>query len=276
MDKYTPISSSTGSEAKLEPPKISIISDNGEDVLKSAKTVEEEGSDDSDDDVSSKAKADRKERMKYEYALLKYIRELFAIQERLYAVRYEKQRPAADVQRDVTNLIREHVRIQAVIELLQMKSEASFENSINLQALGVPSSFQDEEYRPLADNVALGASISNLNMEDDLFVLGDLDSLKFMRTRSTNTLKDQAPAQRWNSMFKMFREWKVQKNTAQAQKYVASAEERRTPARAHSNLDEIASLRTAIRNLRLKKELPKSDHLLLKKMTARLKELTNS
>jgi hypothetical protein len=41
-------------------------------------------------------------RMKYEYAILKYTRELFSIQERLYGVRYDKNRAVADVQRDVT------------------------------------------------------------------------------------------------------------------------------------------------------------------------------
>jgi len=292
--------SSTNTATTTEPPKVNIISaDGSEDVLKDVSLVTEEGDDDvEEEELSDKAKSDRQERRKYEYAIIRYTRELFAIEERLYHVRYDKSRSPEEVKRDLLNLCREYARLSAVLELLHIKSETAFETSINLHALGIPSSLQDDEYRPLADNVALAASISNIRVETDIDLLADLDTLKFMRTKSTQRLKDQSPGQKWSSMMKMFREWKTQKAAASAQKYLSAAEDRQhgAPTAAVSSAsssssssllvgsgtharsavaDEVATLRTAIKNLRLKKELSRADQLLLKKMTARLKELTS-
>ena len=41
-------------------------------------------------------------------------------------------------------------------------------------------------------------------------------SLKMMRTKSTATLEDQTPSQRWQSLFRMFKEWRHHTTVAEA------------------------------------------------------------
>lgn len=83
--------------------------------------------------------------------------------------------------------------------------------------------------------VALDATISNVNrmllarrsshalaVDPVEFDLDDLESQKFMRTKSTAELKGQPPGEKWQGMMRMFSEWKVQTNAAQGQKMYSS------------------------------------------------------
>lgn len=42
------------------------------------------------------------------------------------------------------------------------------------------------------------------------------ENLKLMRTRSTQSMEDKDPKERWQSLFKMFKEWKHQTTVAEA------------------------------------------------------------
>lgn len=65
-------------------------------------------------------------------------------------------------------------------------------------------------------NVSLEASISNIHLHDDL-VLDELESQKFMRTKSTQTLKDKPPKAKWDGVMAMFKEWKHNNSVAEGQ-----------------------------------------------------------
>ena len=67
-----------------------------------------------------------------------------------------------------------------------------------------------------AVNVSLEATITNIKLSDDL-VLDELESQKFMRTKSTQTLKDKAPKAKWDGMMSMFKEWKHHNSVAEGQ-----------------------------------------------------------
>lgn len=70
-------------------------------------------------------------------------------------------------------------------------------------------------------NVSLEASISNIKLQDDL-VLDELESQKFMRTKSTQTLKDKPAKAKWDGVMSMFKEWKHHNSVAEGQQvYVA-------------------------------------------------------
>jgi len=200
------------------------------------------------------------------------------IEERLSTVRWDKTRPVEDMKRDVVNLVREHSRLQAIIDVLRIKADTHCEQSVRLDLLGLPPSLQDDEYRPLESTVTMDSSISNIRVESELDLIAELESQKFMRTKSTGSVKEQQPKQKWDSMFKMFKEWKGQKHVAAAQRVVTDEHHapQAKPVSTQKLQDEIATLRNGIRNLRSKKELSKSDQAMLTKMTRRLKELTQS
>jgi len=247
-------------------------------LIRGATLVEDE----EDDDDSSADEAElkisisnaklnserRQARHKYEAAILKKTRELFAIQERLYSVRYDPLRSEADILLDVKNFIKEVVRLESTIKVLREKSLTTFEESIALTELGV-AGFNDPQWTPVA---SLDTSIANIKELDDR-ELDDLESQKFMRTKSTNTLKEQPPAQKWHSILKMFREWKQQSTIAEGQSVVARTES--NPSLVNPE-EDISALRSAIFNLKNRKNLSKSDKALLQKMTQKLKELTQN
>jgi len=250
-------------------------------IIKGATLVvdDDEGSEGSEADeaelknslANAKLNAERRQaRHKYEAAILKKTRELFAIEERLYSVRYDPLRSEADIMLDVKNFIKEIVRLETTIKVLREKALSTFEASLNLRELGL-SSFDDPTWTP-ATVTTLETSISNYKEMDDQ-ELEDLESQKFMRTRSTNTLKEKPPVEKWQSILKMFREWKQQSTIAEGQSVVARGDS--NPSLINPE-EDIAALRVAIFNLKNRKNLSKSDKALLKKMTEKLKELTQN
>lgn len=116
------------------------------------------------------------------------------------------------------------------LEVLLQKSASSFEDSLALQEVGLPKHLDNETYKRTRNlwpvgwfswylatvNVSLEATISNIKLSDDL-VLDELESQKFMRTKSTQTLKDKAPKAKWDGMMSMFKEWKHHNTVAEGQ-----------------------------------------------------------
>jgi hypothetical protein len=105
-------------------------------------------------------------------------------------------------------------------------------------------------------------------MDDDLLTEEELQNLKLMRTESTGTLAGKTPKHKWNSLFKMFQEWKHETNIAQGQYAVSGA--------GGSNdaiEDEITKIRAAVLSLQRKKSLPPSEQELLANLQARLQHL---
>lgn len=93
-----------------------------------------------------------------------------------------------------------------------------------------------------------------------------MTNLKLMRTDSTDTLEGKPAKHKWNSLFKMFQEWKRETSIAQAQYAMASG------SGAFID-DEITKIRAAILALQRKKNLPASEEDLLHKLQIRLQQL---
>lgn len=90
--------------------------------------------------------------------------------------------------------------------------------------------------------------------------------LKLMRTESTGVLEGQTPKSKWQSLFKMFQEWKRETNIAQGQYALNNA--------TNTHVDEeIVKIRAAIVSLQQKKSLPPSEHQLLAQLQQRLQHL---
>eukprot|EP01114_Cavostelium_apophysatum_P020914 TRINITY_DN714_c0_g1_i2.p1 TRINITY_DN714_c0_g1~~TRINITY_DN714_c0_g1_i2.p1 ORF type:complete len:156 (-),score=59.19 TRINITY_DN714_c0_g1_i2:85-552(-) len=92
------------------------------------------------------------------------------------------------------------------------------------------------------------------------------DKEKLMRTKSTQNVTHLPPQQKWQSLFKMYKEWKYQTNVAEASRLVVGGD----PASVE---EEIIKLRAAIYAMRQRKNLSKSDQRLFDQMNVKLKGL---
>jgi len=253
-----------------------------EDVLKTATHVVEEGSDSTDDekpsgDEPAKVTKDRKTRGKYEFALLKKTKELSAVQERLYYVRWDKTRSGTEQKAELANLAREYARIKLTIEILLQKSTTDFEETLQLGGLHLPKSLGDHAYKPLV-NVASEANIDTIKVEPGGLALDELESEKFMRTKSTQTLKDKQTKPKWEGVASLLKELKPgHKDAVQDAQQVLN---RKASAGANHELvimhksEDLVSLRKAIMELKGRKSLTKKDQELLKKMQEKLADMT--
>jgi len=91
-------------------------------------------------------------------------------------------------------------------------------------------------------------------------------NLKLMRTESTGSLEGKPAKQRWQSLFKMFQEWKRETSIAQGQYALGGGS-------AKYLEDEINTVRAAVVSLQQKKTLPPSEHELLVNLQHRLQQL---
>lgn len=91
-------------------------------------------------------------------------------------------------------------------------------------------------------------------------------NLKLMRTESTGTMEGQSAKGKWQSLFKMFQEWKRETNIAQGQYALRSDSEALIE-------QEINKIRAAIVSLQQKKTLPPSEKELLANLQHRLQQL---
>ena len=111
-------------------------------------------------------------------------------------------------------------------------------------------------------------SSPRVQMDDDLMTEEELQNLKLMRTESTGTLAGKTPKNKWQSLFKMFQEWKHETNITHGQYAVSGA------GAANEAIDaEVVKIRAAVLSLQRKKSLPPSDEELLSALQARLQHL---
>jgi len=92
--------------------------------------------------------------------------------------------------------------------------------------------------------------------------------LKMMRTKSTATLEDQTPSQRWQSLFRMFKEWRHHTTLAEARQILSKQD------RALKE-EQMAKCRAAILSLQNQKTLSKSDEVLLQQLRYKLRKLNS-
>lgn len=114
---------------------------------------------------------------------------------------------------------------------------------------------------------SLGASSGAIpEHEDDTLTEEEIANLKLMRTESTGTLEGKPAKQRWQSLFKMFQEWKRETSIAQGQYALGGGSAKYLD-------EEINKVRAAIVSLQHKKTLPPSEQELLGELQHRLQQL---
>lgn len=182
--------------------------------------------------------------------------ELAGIQERLYQLRFE-DRSKDDVLRDTKNLFQEYTRVEDEITAMREAQRRQFVLSLQLDQLGLtPAAIRTMSVLPPRSHTF--AATGQLQP--------DLEDMKMMRTRSTQTLKDRTASDKWRGLFSMFREWRYQRNLAEAN-YVAQRDTKDILG------EEKAKIRSAIYKLKHNKNLSESDANLLRVLTTKLKAL---
>lgn len=93
-----------------------------------------------------------------------------------------------------------------------------------------------------------------------------MQELKLMKTESTGALEGKPAKNKWQSLFKMFQEWRRETSIAQGQYVLHNS--------ATDFLDEeIVKVRAAVLSLQQKKALPESEQMLLADLQQRLQQL---
>lgn len=131
-----------------------------------------------------------------------------------------------------------------------------------------------------ADHHVVGSVSTSINLDvpastitspndpvlDDTLTEEEMAELKLMRTESTGVLEGQPAKSKWQSLFKMFQEWKRETNIAQGQYALNNS--------TSSMLEEeIIKIRAAIVSLQQKKSLPPSEQQLQTQLQQRLQHL---
>jgi hypothetical protein len=249
-----------------------------------------------------KAERDLEERIQFEKSIHSKLQELHAVRERLYQLRFDTERPREAVARDVQNHIKELGRLEALLTKLRQQSLRRFTRSLALDEIGLEagtllnstvlgkdpgSSVKTIPARmsisaaaaPSASSSSAAGANGDPDDSSESYDDDDADGVyssqraaalvnePLMRTKSTQTLKDKPPSEKWAGLFRMFREWKHQKQVAEATHILG---------RKETMLDEeIAKLRAAVFTLKQKKQLSPSDRQLLAILTKKLEALNN-
>ncbi|KAL6076173.1 hypothetical protein QOT17_003080 [Balamuthia mandrillaris] len=214
------------------------------------------------------AQREREDRQKIEKALNNKLQEISAIKERLFSLRYDPTLSSEDRLRHVENHIKELNRLERGFLFLHETALANFEQSLHLTDLGLGSPITTSAAKKKEEPKSVRPSLPKQLSSDDLQDLSKLDNnLKMMRTKSTNTLENQNPSQRWQSLLRMFKEWRHNTTVAQAQHIVANEDK-------ELKREQIAKLRAAILSLQQQKSLTQTDKLLLEQLRNRLRTLS--
>ena len=114
------------------------------------------------------------------------------------------------------NLSQEIHRIDEDINRLRKKELEDYEGSLNLPQIGIEVPYLSKKH----------VNFKSVGLEESKSASSDVsehetmdfapESLKLMRTHSTQSMDDKSASERWKSLFKMFKEWKHQTSIAEA------------------------------------------------------------
>jgi len=207
-------------------------------------------------------------RMKMDKAILRKEKDIVAMKARLVQLRFDTSQSPEDLHRNVKNYIREIKRLEAGLQFLRTQGWEDFEQELDLATLGLAGSFANVAKR--AGPAAPPPKVLITEPPDSELekVYHGFMSLKMMRTKSTATLEDQTPTQRWQSLFRMFKEWRHQTTVAEARQ-ILNKENKQLRE------EQIAKCRAAILSLQNQKTLSKSDEVLLQQLRYKLRKLNS-
>lgn len=204
-------------------------------------------------------------RKKMEKAILRKEKDINAMKDRLVQLRFDTSQSPEDLQRNVKNHIREIKRLESGLLFLRAQAWEDFERELDLDSLKLTGSFAPlkQKNTPTTAPKIIVAEPPDEELEK---VYNGFMSLKMMRTKSTATLEDQTPSQRWQSLYRMFKEWRHHTTVAEARQILTKQD------RALRE-EQIAKCRAAILSLQNQKTISKSDEVLLQQLRYRLRKL---
>jgi len=196
--------------------------------------------------LTKKEKADRAERMESEALIGRLTKNLGAMQERMYQIRFDEDLDPEEKMLQLRNFAAQILLAERQLQASIRESIEVFEDQLDLHDLGVEG---------LLDQVH-AAEVADVNFHR---------TGSFMRTPSTQTVQDKEPKKKWQAVFKMHKEKKDQMAMAQGQ-YVASRD-----SNLHELDEEITKLRAAVTTLSRRKNLSARDERSLETMQEQLK-----
>jgi len=211
----------------------------------------------------NKETRDLEERKKNEKKIRSLITKLHDTQDKMYAIRFDSERDVKSMETEMKSLATEVMKIEIKIARTINRSLDVFETQLNLSDINCDELFADglrrKKVKPRDRSTFRRAHVPKKSAAEELHEGG------FMRTASTKVIEDKSATSLWQSLSKMWNEWKFQTTVAEAQ-YVAS----RDPDLSELE-SEIAKLRAAIREMNQRKQLNKRDQRVLHDLQDQLK-----
>jgi len=223
-------------------------------------------------EIQEKAEKDfRKRQAHYAHVRAKE-EEIEGITERLYAVRFDSSLSGEDCLLQTKNLLAELNRLNEELAQIREKGLQKFVLSLELDEIGISKRMKTSSFRTPSKVLFEG----NAPQKESSFHLSHYASTGaygFMRTKSTGTFEKQPPKEKWQSLYKMYKEWRYQKELAEAQRMASQG---LGPSAAASLLnEEKAKVRQAIYTMQQRKNLSAGDERLLEVLRQKLKALNN-
>lgn len=250
-----------------KPPKVKASSSNKEEIgnagADAGTTIK---------DPTSQELAESRRRTAYEANLKNQMSKIGAVKDRLVSIRFDYSADEDDIRRDVRNLTVELRRLVVELDTLNAREARAFEQSLKLGNLGLDPR--------LLTAPSLDAALANENVEKEAPVKVDAnaidddvmdfpeENLKLMRTRSTETMKDKNPTEKWQGLFSMWKEWNHQDKINKA---AAAARGTTTPSQQQMN-----DIRAAIISLQKRKQLSTADKTMLADLQEQLRALSKA
>eukprot|EP01122_Echinamoeba_exundans_P006498 TRINITY_DN1843_c0_g1_i1.p1 TRINITY_DN1843_c0_g1~~TRINITY_DN1843_c0_g1_i1.p1 ORF type:complete len:291 (-),score=87.68 TRINITY_DN1843_c0_g1_i1:19-891(-) len=197
--------------------------------------------------------------------------EIHSIQERMVQVRLDTSRQPDEIKQLLLNLVQELKRLEKDFDLVREKLDKTLEKMLDLDGLGLPAKLISRSHLNETGEslVYAGEYMDHSTALMRPLTTGDVENLKFMRTKGTEDFSTQPPAKKWKSLFGMFKEWKQQTNIAHGA-YIVHRKDADERLLEH----EIIKVRQAIVALRQRKDLTDAEQELFRSMQARLRTLT--
>jgi len=215
------------------------------------------------EEPENKETKDLEERKKNETKIRSLLTKLYDTQEKMYELRFDTYKDPKDKDTEMKILATKVMKIEIRIARTVNASLDAFENELNLGDIKCEHLFADglraKKVKPKDRSTFRRTHAPKKTAAEELHQGG------FMRTASTKVIEDKSPAGLWQSLSKMWSEWKFQTTVADAQ-YVAS----RDPDLSELET-EIAKLRAAIREMNQRKQLNKRDQRVFQDLQDQLK-----
>lgn len=214
--------------------------------------------------AGDKESRDLEERKKNEKKIRSMVSKLYGVHEQMYALRFSSERDPRSMETEMKAFSSEVMKLEIKIANTVNSALDAFELQLNLDDIKCSDLFADS-IRASTAPIRKDRSTFRRSRIPKKSAAEELHEGGFMRTASTRVIEDKTPKGLWQSLAKMWSEWKYQTTVADAQ-YIAS----RDPEIKEIEI-EIAKLRAAVREMSQRKQLSKRDQRVMQDLQDQLK-----